>query len=69
MTENLNVDRFRHGEPIPHALTAEEWSAAGEVGQPAWRYPDNDSAQSSKVPKDGWPMVMEPTTAVSSHYL
>jgi uncharacterized protein (TIGR02145 family) len=44
MAENLNVDKFRNGDPIPHAQTAEEWQQAGENGQPAWCYYDNDPA-------------------------
>jgi uncharacterized protein (TIGR02145 family) len=42
-TKNLDVDRFRNGEPIPHARTAEEWEAAGERGEPAWCYYNNDA--------------------------
>lgn len=44
MTENLNVEEFRNGDPIPHAQTDEEWKRAGENGQPAWCYYDNDPA-------------------------
>ncbi|NCU33313.1 MAG: hypothetical protein EOM23_10400, partial [Candidatus Moranbacteria bacterium] len=44
MAKNLNVDKFRNGDPIPHAQTAEEWLHAGENGQPAWCYYDNDPA-------------------------
>ncbi|NCC74284.1 MAG: hypothetical protein EOM06_12940 [Sphingobacteriia bacterium] len=44
MVENLNVDKFRNGDPIPHAQTEEEWQQAGENGQPAWCYYDNDPA-------------------------
>jgi uncharacterized protein (TIGR02145 family) len=44
MAENLNVDKFRNGDPIPHAQTAEEWQKAGINGQPAWCYYDNDLA-------------------------
>jgi len=41
MAENLNVDKFRNGDPIPHAKTDEEWKAAGDNKQPAWCYYDN----------------------------
>ncbi len=44
MAENLNVVKFRNGDPIPHAQTDEEWQQAGENGQPAWCYYDNDPA-------------------------
>jgi uncharacterized protein (TIGR02145 family) len=42
-TKNLDVDRFRNGELIPHAITDEEWKAAGEKGEPAWCYYDNNT--------------------------
>ncbi len=42
MKKNLNVDKFRNGDPIPQAKTAEEWINAGRAGQPAWSYYDND---------------------------
>jgi hypothetical protein len=29
MAANLNVDKFRNGDPIPHAKTNEEWGKAG----------------------------------------
>jgi uncharacterized protein (TIGR02145 family) len=46
--KNLDVDRFRNGDAIPHATTAEEWKAAGERGEPAWCYYDND-AENGKI--------------------
>jgi uncharacterized protein (TIGR02145 family) len=51
MTENLNVDTFRNGEPIPHAQTAEEWMQAGLNKQPAWCYYDNNPANGEKFGK------------------
>jgi uncharacterized protein (TIGR02145 family) len=47
-TKNLDVDRFRNGDPIPQVITAEEWKAAGERGEPAWCYYDND-AENGKI--------------------
>jgi len=44
MAENLDVDRFRNGDLIPEAKTAEEWKRAGEGNQPAWSYYDNNPA-------------------------
>ena len=41
-TKNLNVDRFRNGDPIPEARTKEEWVTAGKRGQPAWCYYENN---------------------------
>jgi uncharacterized protein (TIGR02145 family) len=45
MTKNLNVDKFRTGEAIPQAKTDEEWKRAGESGEPAWCYYDNNPAK------------------------
>ena len=42
MVENLNVDHFRNGDPIPEAKTDEDWIKAGEEQIPAWCYYDND---------------------------
>ncbi len=46
MTKNLNVEKFRNGDPIPEAKTAEDWYKAGINKQPAWCYynnnPDNE---------------------------
>jgi hypothetical protein len=41
MTENLNVDRFRNGDPIYEAKTAEEWKRAADNEQPVWCFYDN----------------------------
>jgi uncharacterized protein (TIGR02145 family) len=51
MTENLNVDKFRNGDPIPQAKTDEEWKAAVENKQPAWCYYDNDPSNGTKYGK------------------
>ena len=51
MAENLNVDKFRNGDPIPEAKSNEEWEAAGVNKQPAWCYYDNDSANGAKYGK------------------
>lgn len=48
MTQNLNVDKFRNGDPIPEAKTEEEWARAGENKQPAWCYYENDPAIGAK---------------------
>ena len=61
MAENLNVDKFRNGDPIPEARTAEEWKIAGERGQPAWCYYDNDPANGEKYGKlYNWYAVNDP---------
>ena len=51
MSENLNVDKFRNGDPILEAKTDEEWEKAGENKQPAWCYYDNDPANGEKYGK------------------
>lgn len=51
MTENLNVDKFRNGDPIPHAKSPEEWKKAGEDKQPAWCYYDNNPTNGKKYGK------------------
>jgi uncharacterized protein (TIGR02145 family) len=40
--ENLNVDRFRNGDLIPEVITNVEWATAGDRGEPAWCYFEND---------------------------
>jgi len=42
MTNNLSIDTFSNGDPIPHAKTNEEWVKAGKNRQPAWCYYNND---------------------------
>ena len=51
MTKNLNVDKFRNGDPIPQAKTDEEWENAGKNKQPAWCYYDKDPANGAKYGK------------------
>jgi uncharacterized protein (TIGR02145 family) len=41
MKQNLNVDRFRNGDLIPEAKTAEEWAEAGRNEQPAFCHFEN----------------------------
>lgn len=61
MTTNLNVDRFRNGDPIPQARTAEEWKRAGETGSPAWCYYNNDPTNGAKYGKlYNWYAVNDP---------
>jgi uncharacterized protein (TIGR02145 family) len=33
---NLNIGKFRNGDPIPEAKSPEEWKNAGKNRQPAW---------------------------------
>jgi len=61
MTRNLDVDRFRNGDLIPHAESNEEWKKAGKNGQPAWCYNDNDPDNGKKYGKlYNWYAVNDP---------
>lgn len=51
MTENLNVDKFQNGDPIPQAKTTQEWAKASKNGEPAWCYYDNDPTNGEKYGK------------------
>ena len=44
MAQNLNVTRFRNGDPIKEAVTPEEWVEADRKKEPAWCYYENDPA-------------------------
>jgi len=61
MKENLNVDKFRNGDPIPEAKTKEEWEKAGENGQPAWCYYNNNPDNGDRYGKlYNWYAVNDP---------
>ncbi len=61
IAQNLNVDRFRNGDLIPHAINNEDWERAGERGQPAWCYYDNGSSNEAKYGKlYNWYAVNDP---------
>jgi hypothetical protein len=61
MTKNLNVDKFRNGDPILEVKTDEEWLKAGENKQPAWCYYNNDPANGEKYGKlYNWYAVNDP---------
>ena len=51
MIKNLNVDKFRNGDPIPQAKTDAEWEAADKNREPAWCYQNNDPANGVKYGK------------------
>jgi uncharacterized protein (TIGR02145 family) len=44
MAENLHVDHFCNGDPIPEAKTVDEWKRLASNRKPAWCYHDNDSS-------------------------
>ena len=41
-SKDLDVNRFRNGDLIPHMEFDEEWIVAEKKGQPAWCYYDNN---------------------------
>ncbi len=45
---NLNTTKFRNGELIPQAKTAEEWKKAGQEGKPAWCFYNFSSENGKK---------------------
>jgi uncharacterized protein (TIGR02145 family) len=61
MTQNLNVDKFRNGDPIPEAKTAEDWKKAGENREPAWCYYNNNPDNGDRYGKlYNWFAVNDP---------
>jgi len=61
MSVNLNVDKFRNGDPISEAKTDEEWEKADRNKQPAWCYYNNDPANGAKYGKlYNWYAVNDP---------
>lgn len=50
-TENLDVTRFRNGEALFEANSAEAWEKANIEGLPAWCYYENDPANGKKYGK------------------
>jgi uncharacterized protein (TIGR02145 family) len=60
-SKNLDVDKFRNGDPIPEVKNEEEWKKAGENKKPAWCYYDNDPANGAKYGKlYNWYAVIDP---------
>jgi len=48
MQENLDVSRYRNGDPIRHAATNQDWLDAAAKGEGAWSYYKNDAAGNGK---------------------
>ena len=48
MAENLDVAKFRNGDPIPEAKTTEQWEAAVNGKKASWCYYDNNSINGKK---------------------
>lgn len=51
MVSNLDVDKFRNGDPIPQVKSKKQWRKAGESGQPAWCYYGMDPGMGAKYGK------------------
>jgi uncharacterized protein (TIGR02145 family) len=61
MKRNLDVSRFRNGDPIPEAKTYEDWEKAGEKGKPAWCFYNKDPEMSKHYGKlYNWFAVNDP---------
>jgi uncharacterized protein (TIGR02145 family) len=61
MTENLNVDKFQNGDPIPEVKSQVDWKKAAENMQPAWCYYDNKASNGEKYGKlYNWYAVNDP---------
>lgn len=48
MLENLNVAKYRNGEPIKQAQTPEEWAKCLKKKEGCWCYYENDKSNGSK---------------------
>jgi uncharacterized protein (TIGR02145 family) len=51
MSKNLDVSRFRNGDPIPEAKTKQAWADATAKHRPAWCYPEIGYSQIQKYGK------------------
>jgi len=61
MVDNLNLAKFRNGDAIPYAKTAEEWEEAGQNKQAAWCYYDNKPENGTKYGRlYNWYAVNDP---------
>lgn len=59
--ENLNVSRYRNGDPVRHAATQEEWLDAAAKGEGAWCYYGNDRGNEEKYGRlYNWYAVNDP---------
>lgn len=61
MSENLDVDRFRNGDPIPEAQTFEAWKSASDNKEPVWCYYNYNPENGDKYGKlYNWYAVVDP---------
>lgn len=60
-TKNLNVSKFKNGDIVPEAITAEEWENAYKEEEPAWCYYNNSPDEEFKYGKlYNWYAVVDP---------
>ncbi|TCD48783.1 fibrobacter succinogenes major paralogous domain-containing protein [Chlorobium sp. N1] len=58
---NLDVDRYRNGDPVPEARTEEEWHDAASKGEGAWCRSDGADAPGSRCGRlYNWYAVHDP---------
>lgn len=60
MADNLSVDTFRNGDPIPEAKSVKKWVKAAEAGLPAWCYQKNDPNGEKYGKLYNWHAVNDP---------
>lgn len=61
MTANLNVEKFRNGDPIPEARSDGQWQKACEYKRPAWCYYSNSLINGKQYGKlYNWYSVNDP---------
>ncbi len=61
MTANLDVDRYRNGDPVRHASTEEEWQDAISKEEGAWCHYDNDEGNAGRYGRlYNWYAVNDP---------
>jgi uncharacterized protein (TIGR02145 family) len=51
MAENLNVDKFRNGDPIQEVKSQQDWIIADSLKIPVWCYVDFDQAKNKSYGK------------------
>jgi len=69
MNRNLDVNTFRNGDPIPEAMTKDEWVQAGRDKKPAFCYYDNDKANGKRYGKMyNWFAISDPRGLIPEGY-
>jgi uncharacterized protein (TIGR02145 family) len=68
MTKNLDVDKYRNGDPIPQATTPLEWLAYNSISKGCWAYPNYNSAYASYGKLYNWFAAVDPRGLGPSGY-